>query len=263
MISRLFVAPLLVGLMGSVVGCEPAGGSTSEIDDLVNECRAGETSSCAEAARRFYFASGMEFNPEEALSLSIVACEGLIADSCANAGSIYQSGTLGQTDFVQAARYFDIACNLGSGNGCYGLGLMHWEGSGVEVDTNETLRLFTLSCDLEDAQGCLGMGRIFALGMIGETDFERAIENYSAGCLLELSDACRELGVILPKASHSMQIFPVWRAYFKTSVTMVRQWPAYIGPRWMLEGCTKRKTWLAPWNTYSVNASKITRSLVG
>ena len=120
-----------IGCAWTILGSLPY----SQVKKLKQDCRAGDTSACADI------------------------------------GSLLLSGDSVKQDATKASRFFQTACiegennhgcshydnmcnNLGEGRACTNLGLMHMRGDGVAEDHQKSHGLISRGCDMGHCHGC-------------------------------------------------------------------------------------------------------------
>lgn len=116
------------------------------------------------------------------------ACEGLVADSAANA--LYAKG-----------------CNANDAVACLKLGGRLMCGSGVEKSPKVAVELFEKACKLNDADGCFAFGASLLEGNVVPSDPGRAYRMLHGACDRGSARVCGALGAMLlataPESEHA------------------------------------------------------------
>lgn len=107
---------------------------TDPLDTLKEKAEAGDATAQMELGRCYYFGSGVEKNPEEAVKWYKMAAEAGDSSAQANLGVMYKHGEGVSRDLVQSARWWQKAAETGNPNAARSLSRCYLEGEGVPPD---------------------------------------------------------------------------------------------------------------------------------
>ena len=97
---------------------------------------------------------GLSEDPEEAVRLYRLSCDGGNMRGCTNLGVLYDEGLGVTQDYARAYTLYEQACDGGDAGGCTVLGALYANGQGVDRNWQRALTLFEKGCEGGEEIGC-------------------------------------------------------------------------------------------------------------
>lgn len=180
----------LLLLITTVYGC----GTIESNDELCSK-------NCEKIAYEYLKGKNRPKSLEKAYLIYERECKNGKKWSCFRVGDAKNKGEFYETDYVEAASYYERACNLHLSHGCSELGALQFEGKGIKRNVKLAYKNFQLSCEPPfnnrwDAVGCSKLAYIYYLGIGVSKNKHRASELYKKGCQLNNAWSCVQLANI-------------------------------------------------------------------
>lgn len=179
-------------------------------------------------SERFPYLNGLFYQKIEqhskAFKMFEKACKENNANSCAELGSMYESGISIDQDLYSAKENYKKSCKLNNGKGCYHLAQMYFNSNDLK-ENFESVELYKKSCNLHYGIACnaLGimevdtfkkkelfekarrhgsklasanLGQMYEQGKGTSQDLQKAFDLYKEGCDYGDGKGCLKLGDI-------------------------------------------------------------------
>lgn len=124
-----------------------------------------------------------------------VACEQGAAQTCTEAGAIYDRGDGVPRDRSAAAAFYGKGCAKGDPWGCINRGMSLEHGLGVPRDVPAAVMAYEQACEAGIGDGCFKVAAVYDdIGPAEARDLWQAALYYERACVLNLPEACIRLG---------------------------------------------------------------------
>jgi TPR repeat protein len=139
---------------------------------------------------------------EQALALekNQKACDGNMAEGCANLGYQYREGKGVSADPEKGFEHDTRACQLGSGIGCTWVGNVLLSGKGHAQDEPLAFKYYARACELDKRIGCYALGLSYLNGRGVDKDASKAREYLRVACDAGHAESCRTLAELVDGA---------------------------------------------------------------
>ncbi len=138
-----------------------------------------------------------------------LACEGGVAEACANWGLMFEHGQGVPVDLSRARKLYARACTEDDLEGCVHLGVATLAEHGAVSEVEDGLRR---ACARDVARGCTTLAQALPRGVDEDDDIESLLEH---ACRLDDAHGCRMLGVHLEREMGRADLLAAQRAFDK------------------------------------------------
>lgn len=125
------------------------------LDQLRDECDAGQGGACGHLGRAYEFGSGIDADAGEAVRLYKRGCKLGAKDVCRTLTQVADLRIEADPTDLEAAQLLQLACDQPYARACTSLGDKYVRGAGVPAHLGKATRLYAQSCDDGDDLGCL------------------------------------------------------------------------------------------------------------